>query len=129
MLKLAGFLEIESCYLSNDAGDIKRQKLRESGASLDEIKAIPRIYSQAAFKRFTPAFKQVFAFMLDAEDMMKSKIMVMGYYSKLHHVVPTRTNLMFHISFVCDLNSNSKSKYNELLNTRFRFRPTYGFVS
>ncbi|PCS23013.1 hypothetical protein [Candidatus Enterovibrio escicola] len=74
MLKLAGFLEIESCYLSNDAGDIKRQELRESGASLDEINAIPRICSEAAFKRFTPAFKQVFAFMLDAEDMIKSKM-------------------------------------------------------
>lgn len=73
MLKLAGFFEVESCYIANEAGEVRRQELRESGASIEDIAEIPRILSEAAYKYFTDAFFQVFSGLLHMEHMIVSK--------------------------------------------------------
>lgn len=72
MLKLAGFFDVESCYLSNDAGELRRAELRESGASKEEIEAIPKICSEAAYKWFTPSFIAAFG-IADKIDMIEAK--------------------------------------------------------
>lgn len=73
MLKLAGLFDVTACYIYDDEADIKRQELREQGAPLDEIEAIPRIYSKPAYKMFTDEFWQVFEAITCADYMINSK--------------------------------------------------------
>ena len=78
MLKLADFFEVRACYVSNQEAQIIRQELRDKGASLEEIEAIPRVYSEPAYKNFTQAFFDVFASIMDSEHMVKSKALSMA---------------------------------------------------
>jgi hypothetical protein len=73
MLKLANFFEVTACYISNNEAQIKREELREKGASIEDIEAIPRIYSEPAYKMFTQAFFDVFKAIIESEHMQKSK--------------------------------------------------------
>ena len=73
MLKLSEFFEVELCYLSNEEAEIKRAELREKGASVEEIEAIPRVYSEPAYKRMTEKFFDVFKERINSEHMLKSK--------------------------------------------------------
>ncbi|WP_045410158.1 hypothetical protein [Vibrio jasicida] len=59
MLKLAGFFEVESCYLANTEANVRRQELREQGASQVEIDNIPSVKSVAAYKWFTHSFLEI----------------------------------------------------------------------
>ncbi|ODS09743.1 hypothetical protein [Vibrio scophthalmi] len=56
MLKLAGFFEVESCYVGNVEGEVIRHEMRLNGATAEEIGEIPRIKSVAAYKWFKESF-------------------------------------------------------------------------
>ncbi|EMD1178588.1 hypothetical protein VP758_005214 [Vibrio harveyi] len=72
MLKLAGFLEVESCYLAQPEAAVLREELREQGASEKEIEAIPSIKSQAAYKWFTRQFIELFG--IHFQEKMKESL-------------------------------------------------------
>lgn len=72
MLKLAGFFEVEACYIDNEEAEVKRAELKEKGATKEEIEAIPSIYSEAAYKWFTFEFIEVFG-IIHKDDMIESK--------------------------------------------------------
>lgn len=90
MLKLAGYLEVESCYLAQPEAAVLREELREQGASEEEIDAIPSIKSQAAYKWFTHQFIELFG--IHFQDKMKESLAyakeVMAY-KKLSNVFAT----------------------------------------
>lgn len=72
MLKLAGYLEVESCYLAQTEAAVLRAELREQGASEEELDAIPSIKSQAAYKWFTHQFIELFG--IHFQDKMKESL-------------------------------------------------------
>lgn len=72
MLKLAGFFDVEACYLANEEAELKRAELRKAGATEDEIASIPSIYSEAAYKWFDVSFIEAFG-IADKEDMIQSR--------------------------------------------------------
>jgi hypothetical protein len=72
MLKLAKMIEIDACFLCYEDGVLLRNELRENGASLEEIEAIPRVHSLAAYKFFTPKFFSVFSELLQSQHMILS---------------------------------------------------------
>lgn len=72
MLKLSGFLEVESCYLAQPEAAILREELREQGADDEAIEAIPSIKSQAAYKWFTHQFIEIFG--IHFQDKMKESL-------------------------------------------------------
>nr|AAB07596.1 Rep101 [Vibrio ordalii] len=73
MLKLAGFFEVTACYVSNTEASIIKQELRDNGATDEEIQAVPRVYSEPAYKCFTNAFAAVFEALINSEHMQQSK--------------------------------------------------------
>ena len=73
MLKSCEFFDVTACYISNKDADVIRAQMRENGASIEELEAIPRVYSAPAYKNFTEAFFSVFKEILDSDFMRDSK--------------------------------------------------------
>ncbi|RZP88966.1 hypothetical protein [Vibrio vulnificus] len=76
MLKLAGFFEVASCFLSNTEASVRRQELREQGASQEEIEAVPIVKSEPAYKWFQHRFLEILGVKMKSDIGKKKDVMI-----------------------------------------------------
>ncbi|MCG6391813.1 hypothetical protein [Vibrio fluvialis] len=126
MLKSSGFFEVTACYVSNTDAPVIKQELREKGASLEEIEAIPRVYSKASYKMFTQAFFDVFKEILNSEFMQNSKAAAVAKRIKNKLSLVYATYDCFGNSFVTRKNRFlARFRYPQGANHPPEFDPVY----